>query len=378
MRRLLLLVLLVAAPAAAHAQSSQFGVRGLGQPGRPFSARTAGTAGAFGMFDGESSLNPAALDGTPTVVAAFTGVQGFRTVENPAGSEALREARFPQISFTGPVRRFPMVLSLSYSTYTNRDFTLATADTLAIREVLVPISDTLSSRGGISDLRFAGSYRVAPGWSVGAAFHVLTGSSRLAFDRTFADDSYSPVSQGAELSYAGVGASIGTMRQLGPTLAIAAMIRSDGHVGVDRDSTRIAQIDLPFSFGLGVRWRPSPRLEVATQGLLRTWSGANSDLLDQGAPGAKNTVELGVGAEFIGDPRRPYRRPLRVGARYGTLPFPILGGPQPKEFAASVGTGARFAQQRGGVDLALEYFKRTAGEYSENGFLVTVGVAVRP
>ena len=378
MRRLLLLALLTAAPVAVHAQSSQFGVRGLGQPGRPFSARTAGTAGAFGLFDGESSLNPAALDGTPTVVAAFTGVQGFRSVENPAGSESLRESRFPHIAFAGPVRRFPIVLAMSYSTYLNRDFTLATADTLPIREVPVPVADTLASRGGISDLRFAGSYRVAPGWSVGGAFHVLTGSSRLGFDRSFADSNYAPVSQQAELSYAGVGASIGTVRQLGPSLAVAAMVRSDGQLGVDRDSTRISEVDLPYSFGLGVRWRPSPRLELATQGLLRTWAAANSDLLDDGAPGSENTLELSLGGEYIGDPRRPFRRPLRFGVRYGTLPFPVLGGSQPKEFAASLGSGARFAQQRGGVDIALEYFRRTAGEYSENGFLVTVGVAVRP
>lgn len=378
MRRLLLLALLTSLPAAVQAQSSQFGVRGLGQPGRPFSARTAGTAGAFGLFDGESSLNPAALDGTPTVTAAFTGVQAFRSVDNPAGSASIREARFPHISFAGPLRRFPVVLAMSYSTYTTRDFTLATADTVPIREVLVPAADTLSSRGGISDLRFAGSYRVGPGWSVGGAFHVLTGSSRLRFDRTFADDSYSPVSQRAELSYGGVGASIGTLRQLGPALSVAALIRSDGHVGVDRDSIPVSEVDLPYTFGLGLRWRASPRLEVATQGLFRTWSAANSDLLADGAPGARNTVEVALGGEYVGDPRRPFRRPLRFGARYGTLPFPVLGGPQPKEFAATLGTGARFAQQRGGVDVGVEYFRRTAGEYSENGFVVTVGVSVRP
>jgi hypothetical protein len=270
------------------------------------------------------------------------------------------------------------VLALSYSTYTNRDFSLATADTVEIREVLVPVADTLASRGGISDLRFAGSYRIGAGWAVGGALHVLTGSSRVEFDRTFADASYAPVRQNAELSYGGFGASIGTVRQLTPALAVAALVRSDGHVGVDRDSTRVSQIDLPFTFGLGVRWRPTPRLEVATQGLLRTWSAGNSDLLEQGAPGAKNTVEVALGAEYVGDPRRPYRRPLRFGARYGTLPFPILNGPQPKEFAASVGTGARFAQQRGGVDLGLEYFRRTAGAYSENGVVVTLGVTVRP
>ncbi|HYC30704.1 MAG TPA: hypothetical protein VEB59_00360 [Gemmatimonadales bacterium] len=378
MRRLLLLALLAATPSLATAQSSQFGIRGLGQPGRPYSARTAATAGAFGLFDAESSLNPAALDATTTVIAGFTGAQSYRSVENPAGSESLRESRFPLIMFAGPVRRIPMVLSVSYASYTNRDFTLATADTLAIREVLVPVSDTVGSRGGISDLRFAASYRVAPGWSVGGAFHVLTGSNRMTFDRTFADDGFEPVSQRAELSYSGVGGSIGTIRQIGPSLAVAALVRADGNAGVDRDSTPAYEVDLPYTFGLGLRWRPSTRLELATQGLFRTWSGANSDLQLQGAPGAKNTVEVALGAEYVGDPRRPYRRPLRLGVRYGTLPFPILDGPQPKEFAASLGTGARFAQQRGGVDLGLEYFRRSAGDYSENGVTLTLGVSVRP
>ena len=378
MRRLLLLALLAAVPAAAEAQSSQFGIRGLGQPGRPYTARTVGTGGAFGLFDAESSLNPAALDGTPTVVAGFTGAQAYRSVDNPAGSESLRESRFPLIAFAGPIRRFPIVLGVSYSSYVNRDFTLATADTVAIRDVLVPVGDTLASRGGISDLRFAGSYRVREGWAVGAALHVFTGSSRMRFDRTFADDSYTPVTQRAELSYAGIGGSIGTVRQLSPSLAVAALIRSDGHVGIDRDSTRVSQVDLPYTFGLGLRWRPTRRLEVATQGLYRTWSAANSDLLAAGAAGARNTVELALGGEYVSDPRRPFRRPLRFGVRYGTLPFPVLDGPLAKEFAASLGTGARFAQQRGGLDLALEYFRRSAGAYKENGVAITVGVSVRP
>jgi hypothetical protein len=379
-RRLLLLATILAAmPSLADAQSSQFGIRGLGQPGRPYSARTVGTGGAFGLFDPESSLNPAALDATTTVVAGFTGAQSYRSAENPAGSESLRESRFPLIAFAGPVRRFPLVIGVSYSSYANRDFTSVTADTLAIREVLVPVADTLSSRGGISDLRFASSYRVAPGFAVGAAFHVLTGSNRMRFDRTFADASFEAVSQRAELSFSGVGASIGAVRQLGPSLAVARLIRADGSAGVDRDSIRGYEVDLPWTFGLGVRWRPTARLELATQGLFRTWSGANSDLLLQGAPGSKNTVEVAFGGEYVGDPRHPFRRPLRFGVRYATLPYPVLGGPQPKEFAAALGTGARFAQQRAGIDLGIEYFRRKAGDaFSENGLIVTLGVTVRP
>lgn len=377
MRRLLLLVLL-AVPVTAAAQSSQFGVRGLGQPGRSLSAGATGSGGAFGMFDSESSLNPAALDGITAPTAVFTGVQALRSVENPAGSESLRESRFPLLLVAGPVRRFPLALGVTYTSYTGRDFTLATADTLSIREVLVPVNDTLSSRGGISDLRLAASYRVAPGWSVGGGFHILTGSNRVQFRRSFADDSYLPVNQQAELSYAGVGLSLGTIRQLGPGLAVAALLRSDRYVSIDRDSTRVSRVDLPYTFGLGVRYRLTPRLELGTQGLFRTWSGANSDLQAEGAPGARNTVEMSLGGEYIGDPRRPFRRPIRFGARYGTLPFPLSSGARPTEFGVSLGSGARFAQQRAGIDLALEYLWRSAGEFKERAFVVTVGVTVRP
>jgi hypothetical protein len=373
---LLLLGALIEVPAAA--QSSQFGVRGLGHPGRGLSARALGSAGAFGLFDGESSLNPAALDAISTVTAAFTGVQTFRTVDNPAGSESLRESRFPLLVFAGPVRRFPLALGVSYSAYAGRDFTVAATNTLVIRDVPEPVFDTLTSRGGISDLRLAGSYRLSPGWAVGGSFHVLTGSNRLRFRRRFENDAYVPVNQQAELSYAGIGASLGTIWQLGSSLSMAAMARSDGDLGVDLDSVRVSDMDLPYSFGLGLRYRVGTRLELATQGVLRTWSGANSDLLEAGAPGAKNTVDVSFGGEYVGDPRRPFRRPLRFGARYGTLPFPLDTGEQPSEFAVSLGSGARFAQQRGGVDIAVEHVWRSAEDLKERGFVVTVGVTVRP
>jgi hypothetical protein len=136
-------------------------------------------------------------------------------------------------------------------------------------------------------------------------------------------------------------------------------------------------VDLPYTFGLGLRWQAGPRLQLATHGLYRTWSAANSDLVTLGGPGARNTIEVTLGGEYV-DPRRPYHRPLRFGARYGTLPFPIGDGPLARELAASLGSGTRFAQQRGGLDLAVEYFHRSADEFTESGFLVTVGVSVRP
>ena len=161
MRRAFLLLGLAALPAVAPAQTSQFGVRGLGMPGRALSARAFSTGGAFAMFDVESSVNPASLGRATALSAGFNVLQDYRDVENPAGSASTRETRFPHLTVAGPARVLPAVLGLSYSMYTNRDFTLASVDTAVLRGTLVPVTDTLASRGGLSDLRLAGAYRLS-------------------------------------------------------------------------------------------------------------------------------------------------------------------------------------------------------------------------
>ena len=378
MRRALVLFVLAVAPSAAGAQSSQFGVRGLGLPGRGLAVRTTGTGGAFGLFDPESSQNPAALASAVNFSSAFTITQEFRRVENPAGTASVRDTRFPQFMVVGPVQRFPVAVGFSFSNYTNRDFTLATSETIAPRGVPVNVSDTLSSQGGLNDFRIAGAYRIGPRWAVGGGFHILSGSNRLVSKRVFDDSTYLSSRQTSELSFAGVGVSLGVTGQLGPNLAVSAVARSDGHVNMDRDSTRVSTIDLPYTFGLGLRWRPAQTLNVAGQTLVRTWSAANSDLLALGGAGSQNTVEAAVGAEYTSDPKRPYRRPLRLGVRYATLPFSLLPGQQPREFGVSVGSGVRFAQQRAGVDLALEHVWRSESVYSEKGFILSLGISVKP
>jgi hypothetical protein len=365
-------------PGVGYAQSSQFGVRGLGNPARALAAHAIGSGGAFGLFDPESSLNPAALSAAPALTALFTGSQSFRSVDNPAGSASIRDTRFPQLSIVGPVRQTGAALGFSYSGYTDRDFTIVSTSSIDLRGVPVGVTDSFSSRGGLSDLRLAGAYRIHNRWTFGAGFHVITGSNRLESRRAFADSTYLSSLQRAEVSYAGVGVSGGAIRQLGTRFAVAALARWDGHLNVDRDSTRVGTVDLPYTFGLGIRWQPVPQLDLAGQTIVRTWSAANSDLLEQGGVGAENTFEVAVGAEYTPDLKRPYRRPLRLGARYGKLPFPLIPGAQPHEYAISAGSGARFAQQRGGIDLAVEHVWRSESVYSERGFILTLGITVRP
>jgi hypothetical protein len=378
LRPTLVLLLLAAAPTGILAQSSQFAVRGLGYPGRHLATRSLASGGGFGLFDHESSLNPAALAGAVTLTSVFTISQGFGSQENPSGTASTRNTRFPQLTVVGPVRQSRGAVGINYSNYTNRDFSLVSSSTVDLRGVPVGITDTLSSRGGISDLRFAGAYRVFERWTFGAAFHVITGSTRLELRRSFDDPEYRPSIQRGELSYAGVGVSAGLIGQLAPRLALASTVRWDGRANVDRDSIRVGTVDLPYTFGLGLRWQPSDKLGLSTQSIFSTWSAANSDLLEQGGIGAENTIEIAVGAEYTPDPRQPSWRPIRLGARYGQLPFPLTAGSQGHEFGVSAGSGIRFAQQRGGVDLALEHVWRSEGVYSERAFIVTLGVSVRP
>jgi hypothetical protein len=372
-----LLILLTLLPGVSGAQSSQFGVRGLGFPGRGLAVRASGSSGAFGLFDPESSLNPAALGAVPTLTSVFTLTQGFRHTENPAGTASLRDTRFPLLSVAGPVRS-AAAFGISYSNYTSRDFTVVTQDTLDLRGAPVGVTDSFSSRGGLNDLRLAGAYRVHDRWTFGAGFHIITGSNRLESGRVFSDPSFLASVQRSEISYAGVGLSAGVIRQLGARLAIAALLRTDGHVNVDRDSARVGTVDLPYTFGLGIRLQPVGQLELGVQSIVRTWSGANSDLLQQGGTGAENTFEVAAGVQYTSDPKRPYRRPIRLGVRYATLPFPLLPGEQGHEVGVSLGTGMRFAQQRAGIDLALEHLWRAEGPYSERALLVSLGVSVRP
>jgi hypothetical protein len=381
--RLLALAALLAAPlfapAKLAAQSSLFGVRGLGLPGRPFSPRTRATGGSFALFDGESALNPAALPNLKAVSSGFVISPTWRHWETPAGTASLRDTRFPLLYVGGPVPGTRLGLGVSFGSYADRDFKLATVDTIVLRGQPVGINDTLTSLGGLNEIRLAAGYAVSARTSLGLAVFWITGSSRLSAHRSFSDSTFLSFTQSAELSYQGVGVSVGLTHQLTPGIQLAATVRSDGKATVDRDSTKAYTVDLPYSFAAGARVRAGPRIILAIAGNYRTWSGANSDLLAQGAVGSHNTLDLSLGGEMVRSTRRPGVLPIRLGIRYTDLPFPVVAGQHPHEFALSAGTGTRFAADRAGLDLSIEHAWRSEGSpYKERALTIAFGLSIRP
>ena len=377
-----LTAILLAAAASASAQSSQFGVRGLGHPGRAASARTLALGGSLGIFDGQSSQNPAALSQLATITSVFTAVSSWRNAENPVGEASLRSTRFPQVMVGGPVARTPLSVAFSYSNYADRDFSIVSTGTASPRGVPVGYADTLSSRGGVNDLRLAGSWKLTPTIAVGAGVHFLTGSNRLSTRRVFDDSTYISAEQRAELSYQGVGFSAGVVMQPAAGVALAASFRRDGSLDIERDSTATGTIKLPTTLSAGARYRLRPGFDIAAQLTSRNWSVADDGLRANGGVGARNTLELSAGAEWQTNARRIGHRPIRLGVRHAKLPFLLVEGEQPTEWGVSVGSGLRFrpssdARDVGGLDIALERIQRKQGpDYSESAWLLSVGVSI--
>lgn len=374
---LLALAVCTAGPLAA--QSSEFGVRGLGLPGRSSSARVLGGGGALGLFDGESSLNPASLSTLSLTTAVFTMSNNRRTSVNPAGEASGRDTRFPQVLIGGPIPRSRFVVGVSYSMFADRDFQLVTTGTASPRGIPIAVTDTLTSRGGIADLRIATGYALSPRFSIGGGVHFLTGSNRMSTRRVWADSQYAALEEKAELSYHAVGFSAGFVFLPTPRVTIAGSVRRDGRMSIERDSTRTGEVTMPMQLAGGIRLQASRRIAIAGQAILRDWSKADSGLVANGAIGARDTREFSGGIELYTNARRPSNKPIRLGVRYAELPFLLTTVGQPSEFTLSAGTGIRFARDLGGIDLALERVRRKQGvDFTETGWQFTLGISVRP
>ena len=377
-RRLLTFALLVAAARPVAAQSSIFGVRGLGNPGRALSPRAWAMGGSTGLLDAESGMNPASLGELRTMTALYLIAPQWRSATTTAGSSSLTDTQFPYFLLGGRVATSPVALSIGFSNYTSRNFRATALGTEDIRGVPVEVRDTLSSSGGIDDLRAAGSYHVSDHLTLGVGVHLLTGVNRMTEARVFSDTAYLGYRQQAELSFHGWGFSAGAIMRPSSRLLVGLLLRKDTRAAVKRDSARSFDVALPLTVGAGANLQVSREVSTSAQLLYRTWSAANSDLRAQGGNGAGNTIEASWGLEWTPDARRPWTRPLRVGVRYGQLPF-LIGADQPREFGVSVGSGFRFAAQRGGVDVALERVWRKAGsQLSEHTLQLIIGISVRP
>ena len=366
MRRILVAALggLVIAAGSAAGQDSQFGIRGLGSPGNFSSVRAWTTGGAFAPFDGASSLTDAALGDITRLTASATEFASYRSVDDGTNSITLRSARFPMLQVAGPVVG-GLVIGGGFSTYLYRSYDVEVPGSIVIRGDTQAVLDHLSSDGAVTDLRLAAAWRFGPRLTVGAGFHILTGSSTLNAIRLFSDSAeYKNATQTDQESYDGIGASVSVLAAPVPGLRISAFLRSDSRLRSEIAGFQNAENDLPTRVGGGVQWTVTPEVKLAGSITHANWSVAGS--------GSYNTTDWAVGGEL-----GRAALPIRLGVRGGQMPFGP-GPAAPTEFGVSAGTGFIFSQGRGIVDLGLERLRRSGAGLNETDWSFLVGITVRP
>lgn len=374
--RWVVVLALWALPAVAVGQTSQFGVRALGIPGLPFSTRSEGSAGAFGFFDGTSAINPASLFAIDRPIASMNVSQHWRSSHNPFGSATGYDANFPLFIAGGRVSS-RLSGAVSASIYTDRTFALASQDTIQLRGLPVVVDDTLISRGGLSDLRAAVAYR----WRrvvVGLGVHLITGTNRIEYRRGFSDSTFIPINLRNELAALATGVSAGVVFQPNDNLVLGATARMDSDLATEKDTTKTGSIPLPRTLGVGAQWTVSNRLAVGGHLLARSWSRGDEELKARGGTGASNTTTAALGLQLTRSLTAPSQLPLRLGVRWGGLPYPVVEGRETgKELGITMGTGFLMSGQRGGLDISVERIWRNEGVFTERAFVVRFGVTVR-
>jgi hypothetical protein len=360
----LAVVLLTAGPPVRlSAQDSQFGIRGLGTPGRFETVRSRSTGGGLGAFDALSPLTEASLGDLQQLAATAAGGASYRNVNLAGATTSLRAMRFPVMGLAGPVFG-RLVLSGGFTTYLDRTWDVRLRDSMRLRGAMRPYWDELASDGGVTDLRLAAALRVSARFALGAAVHVLSGSTRETATRVFDDTTYHPIKQNDEVRYDGLGVSGSLLVDPLPELRLSLFARSDNRLRARLGDVVTAQTDLPRTFGGGLRWAPSPSVRLAGTVTRRTWSTAG--------PGAFNTVSWSAGLEVGAG-----YSPLRIGVRGGQLPF---GTAQtaPTEVGFAAGTGRAFSGGRALVDVGVEHLRRAGAGLSERVWTVMLGFTVRP
>ena len=363
----------IVAPATASAQNSIFGIRGTGFPGRQVSARARALGDAWGPFDRTSTVNPATIATfTSLGVSATGGTTRRRYSIDETDVSGLVETRFPHAVLGGRVGGLPVSFAVSFSTYAERSWAITRTDTVSINNAPVAVVDSIASDGGIVDARAALGWRISAGFQVGAAFHLINGSTRVTARREFVDREFGTFLEESNVNFRGIGVSVGFRAVLAQQrLQLAGAARFDNNLKSTVESSNAqTTTDLPASVNGGVSLVMTSQLRWSVAGAWYGWGQSNDDL----AVETFDTWQIGSGFEFGGVTSR---FPLRVGVRYATLPFSPVAS-QPHEWGFSAGTGTRFASNRGQLNVTIERLLRDGARVVERAWHVSVGISIQP
>lgn len=359
---------------------SVFTTRGLGFPLEPADARERGLGGAaMGLPEQQITWsNVAAMVGlqAPGMVVAYqhddvSADTGVRTFEGST-------ARFPLLMGAFPAGE-RLVIGVGYGSFLDQNWRVEEADTLVLAGDSVPVTDLLSSEGGVARFRLAAAYRLGTDFGVGAGIDLYTGTVERVQGRLFPGEIL-PGCCRSSWSYRGLGYTLGGTWSPGEAMDVGVSVTGGGRL--DANPTGGGAVETSYSLPVTVRGGASGRIGantlVAISGDWAGWSSLDDALAGQG--GAQDAWSARGGVEWDGLVVRDRTVPLRVGARTAALPFRWGTGPDiafATERAFSAGAGILFADGATVSDFALEFGSRGGADAGIDESFVRFVLSVR-
>ena len=360
-------------PFVVGAQGS-LAVQGYGYPTGQLSAAALGGGGAGAELDPASPINPATV-ASGARYSIYSQVEPeTRRTELGAARVSARVVRFPIFSATGAIG--PVAFGASFSTFLDRTFSNAYADSQVVAGTLLPSTLGAASNGAMTDARFAVAMQVLPQVQVGAALHAIVGENRLAFGRSFPDSSgVGSVEQASVMNYGGRAVSLGIVAAPHKSLVIGASLRTSGPLTVRQDEVPLAEARVPARLGLGASFVGIPNTALSARIERVRWS--QMDALGTAAMSTFDATEIGAGLEVAGPKVAGIASLVRLGVRDRTLPFGV-GTSVVDERVLAGGLGIPLSRGRGQVDLAVQRAARRTDGATERAWLVSLGFGIRP
>lgn len=343
---------LAALPAAGQ---SLLASRGLGYPLEPVDARSRGLGGVTtGLSDPYPSLiNPAAAAGLPAPAFLVTLQPDRYTATAGTERSSGSTARFPQIVAVFPVSP-RLAVQLGYGSFLDQHWQVQKADSITLSTGRVAVNDRFVSSGGVARFQGALGYRVTEQLSAGLSLDVFTGAANDTVERTITN--LQPATSAVTYTYSGLGVGGGVRFQPLTNLSVSAAVHGGGHIRAKSDSTGTEQKDYanPLRVDAGASALLGATTVLVASGSWSRWSSLNDALSSTG--GARDASSVSAGVEYNGFQLFRKAVPLRLGGRYGQLPFRWTGASPafPNERAVTGGLGWRFGGRAALLDLGVE------------------------
>lgn len=375
MRRLFLSTALVAAAAGSLAAQGALSVQGFGYPAGQLSTRASGTAGVLGETDPGSPLNPAALFGVGRTLLSFQIDPEFRQVKVGGATVNTTTVRFPVISLGARVGTRGFV-GASFSSLLDRTWNASYDDSVTVAGDRVRSTVGASVRGAINDARLAFAWQFSEKFQAGLGIHAITGANHMNLSRVFTDSAtFGPLGQNTVLSYGGSAMSAGVVALPVPHLIMAASLRLGGILTTRYDDTVATHAHVPNRYGASLTYDGIPGSQIAVRFNHEQWSRMRS--LGTPALQVNDVTELSAGVDFSGPKFQGLPTQVRLGARMRDLPFGF-NGKTVSERTLALGGGVPLARGWAILDVSLQRALRKAGDVSERGTILSVGLSVRP